>query len=129
MLMTMELNVFTCSSTCRERFDELTHSGGGARCERIRAGFRSERRPTRRPLSRLRFSNVRRPRRISSSRQTVEVSRTRRKTYSVLSHRGAAMVDKMWLNLAAERGIALATWGLYPSDRRLGEARRGQRGC
>ena len=51
------------------------------------------------------------------------------KTYSVLSHRGAAMVDKMWLNLAAERGTALATWGLYPSDRRPGEARHGQGGC
>ncbi len=25
------------------------------------------------------------------------------------------MVDKTWLNLAAERGIALATWGLYPT--------------
>ncbi len=34
-------------------------------------------------------------------------------TYSVLSHRGAAMVDKTWLNLAAECGIALATWGLH----------------
>jgi len=33
-------------------------------------------------------------------------------TYSVLSHRGAAMIDKTRLNLAAERGIALATWGL-----------------
>ena len=51
------------------------------------------------------------------------------KTYSVLSHRGAAMIDKTWLNLAAERGIALATWGLYLSGRRPGEARRGQGGC
>ena len=31
------------------------------------------------------------------------------------------MIDKTWLNLAAERGIALATWGLYPSDRRPGK--------
>ena len=36
-------------------------------------------------------------------------------SYSALSHRGAAMVEKTWLNLAAERGIALATWGLYPT--------------
>jgi len=39
------------------------------------------------------------------------------------------LVSKTRLNLAAERGIALATWGLYPSDRRPGEARRGQGGC
>ena len=50
-------------------------------------------------------------------------------THSVLSHRGAAMVDKTWLNLAAEREIALATWGLYLSDLREGEARRGEGGC
>ncbi len=36
--------------------------------------------PARRPLSRLRFNNVRLPRRISLSRQTVEVSRARQKT-------------------------------------------------
>jgi len=29
------------------------------------------------------------------------------KTHSVLSHRGAAMVDRTWLNLAAERGRRL----------------------
>ena len=39
------------------------------------------------------------------------------------------MVDKTWLELAAKRGVALATWGLYPSDRCQGEARRGEGGC
>ena len=39
------------------------------------------------------------------------------------------MVDKTWLDLAAERGVALATWGLYLSDLCQGEARRGQGGC
>ena len=52
-----------------------------------------------------------------------------RETHSVLSHRGAAMVDKTWLDLAAERGVALATWGLYPSDLCQGEARRGEKRC
>ena len=33
----------------------------------------------------------------------------------------------MWLNLAAERGTALATWGLYLSNGREGEA-RGEEG-
>jgi len=39
------------------------------------------------------------------------------------------MIDKTWLNLAAECGIALATWGLYLGDHRQLEVGGGRRGC
>jgi hypothetical protein len=39
------------------------------------------------------------------------------------------MIDKTWLNLAVERGMGLATWGLYLSDGCEGEGHVGEGGC